>query len=150
MVRTPTPQRHLSRSADQMSTISSTNARRYVDKAMKMADDKQAAIAVVVVDRAGTIIAAARSDGAAPISIELARRKAAMSAAVGAPTALIADMAATDAILGAGLRSVSDHLLLPGAIPVIGPGGIPEGAVGVAGGHYSVDVEIVEAVVRGG
>lgn len=133
-----------------MGMISSTNARRYVDKAMKIADDKQAAIAVVVVDRAGTIIAAARSDAAAPIMIELARRKAAMSAAIGAPTSIIADMAATDPILAGGLRSVPDHLLLPGAIPVIGPGGLPEGAVGVAGGHYTVDAEIVEATVRGG
>jgi glc operon protein GlcG len=132
-----------------MSTITSVNARRYVDKAMAIADERQAPIAVVVVDRAGTIIAAARSDATAPIMVELARRKAALSAAVGAPTAVIITMAKTDATLDAGLRSVSDHLLLPGAIPVIGPGGVPEGAVGIAGGHYTVDQEICELTVRG-
>jgi glc operon protein GlcG len=129
--------------------ISSTNARRYVDKALKLAEERQAAIAVVVVDRAGTIIAAGRSDGAAPIMVDFARRKAALSAAIGAPTKMVVMMAKTDPVLAAGLQSVTDHLLLPGGIPVIGPGGLPEGAVGVAGGHYEVDEEIAEATVRG-
>jgi glc operon protein GlcG len=131
-----------------MSTISSINARRYVDKAMKIADERQAPIAVVVVDRAGTIIAAARSDAAAPIMVDLARRKAALSAAIGAPTKMIVMMAKTDPVLAAGLQSVPDHLLLPGGVPVIGPGGVPEGAIGIAGGHYEVDTEIAEATVR--
>jgi glc operon protein GlcG len=132
-----------------VSTISSTNARRYVDKAMAIAEERQAPIAVVVVDRAGTIIAAARSDAAAPIMVDLAKRKAALSAAVGAASATVCVMAKTDATLAAGLTSVPEHLLLPGAIPVIGPGGVPEGAVGIAGGHYTVDQEICELTVRG-
>jgi uncharacterized protein GlcG (DUF336 family) len=132
-----------------VSTISSTNARRFVDKAMALAEERQQPIAVAVVDRAGTIIAAARSDGAAPISVELARRKAALSAAVGAPTRLIVMMGKTDPVLAAGVASVADHLALPGGIPVIGPGGVPEGAIGVAGGHYDVDEEIAEATARG-
>jgi uncharacterized protein GlcG (DUF336 family) len=131
-----------------MSTISSINARRYVDKAMAIAEERQAPIAVVVVDRAGTIVAAARSDAAAPITVDLARRKAALSAAVGAPTKMIVMMAKTDPVLAAGLQSVSDHLVLPGGMPVIGPGGVPEGAIGIAGGHYDVDEEIAEATVR--
>jgi glc operon protein GlcG len=129
--------------------ISSTNARRYVDKALKIAEERQAAIAVVVVDRAGTIIAAGRSDGAAPVMVDLARRKAALSAAVGAPSKMVVMMTKTDPVLAAGLQSVTDHLLLPGGIPVIGPGGLPEGAIGIAGGHYEVDEEIAEATVRG-
>jgi uncharacterized protein GlcG (DUF336 family) len=131
-----------------VSTISSINARRYVDKAMAIAEERQAPIAVVVVDRAGTIVAAARSDAAAPITVDLARRKAALSAAVGAPTKMIVMMAKTDPVLAAGLQSVPDHLVLPGGMPVIGPGGVPEGAIGIAGGHYDVDEEIAEATVR--
>lgn len=115
---------------------------------MKIADERQAPIAVVVVDRAGTILAAARSDAAAPITIDLARRKAALSAAVGAPTKMIVMMAKTDPVLAAGLQSVPDHLPLPGGIAVIGPGGVPEGGIGIAGGHYDVDAEIAEATVR--
>jgi uncharacterized protein GlcG (DUF336 family) len=132
------------------SEISSLNARRYVDKAMAIADERKAPIAVVVVDRSGSIIACARSDGAAPIMVTLAQRKAALSAAVGAPSKLICMMAKTDATLAAGLASTSEHLLLPGAVPIMGPGGIPEGAVGIAGGHYDVDADIAEATARAG
>jgi glc operon protein GlcG len=131
-----------------MTTMSTANARRYVDKALAIADERKAPIAVVVVDRGGTIIAAARTDSAAPFMVELARRKAALSAAVGTATKLIMMMAANDPALGAGLRSVPEYLLLPGAMPVIGPGGVPEGAVGIAGGHYEIDDEICEATVR--
>jgi glc operon protein GlcG len=132
-----------------LNIISSTNARRYVDKALQIAEERQTLIAVVVVDRAGTIIAAGRSDNAAPIAIELARRKAALSAALGAPTHLVVMTCKSDPVLAAALPTVSDHLLLPGGMPVIGPGGIPEGGVGVAGGHYEIDQGIAEATVRG-
>lgn len=132
-----------------MSAISSLNARRYVERAMSIAEERQAQVAVVVVDRSGTIIAAARTDAAAPIAVELAQRKAALSATLGVATHLVVKMAATDAVLANGLRSVPQHLLLPGAVPVIGPGGIPEGAVGIAGGHYELDQAIAEATVKG-
>jgi glc operon protein GlcG len=131
-----------------MSTTSLGTAQHIVAKALALANEKQAPIAVVVTDRAGIIIAAARTDTAAPIAVELARRKASLSAATGTPTHLIVMIGKTDPILEAGVRSVADHLALPGGMPIIGPGGIPEGAVGVAGGHYSVDQEIVEAAVR--
>jgi len=129
--------------------MSSRNARRYVDRALALAEERQAPIAVVVVDRGGTVIAAARSDGTAPIMIELALRKAALSAAIGVPTSLAVKMATNDEVMGHGLRSVKEHLLLPGGAPVMGPGGVPEGAVGIAGGHYDVDQAIVEETVRG-
>jgi uncharacterized protein GlcG (DUF336 family) len=129
-------------------TISAATARRYVDRAMAAATERKAAIAVVVVDRSGAIVAAARTDDAAPFSVELARRKAALSATVGTATKLIVKMAASDPALGAGLRAVPEFLVLPGAMPVIGPGGVPDGAVGVAGGHYEIDDEICEAAVR--
>ena len=131
-----------------MSVISSINARRYVDRAMHVAGERQASIAVVVVDPAGTIIAAARTDGTAPIMVELAQRKAALSAAIGVPTHVAVKIAAADPVMQAGLLSVREHLLLPGGMPVIGPLGVPEGAVGIAGGHYDLDQQIVEATVR--
>jgi glc operon protein GlcG len=132
-----------------MSATSLGTAQSLIAKALAAANDKQAPIAVVVTDRAGIIIAAARTDNAAPIAIELARRKASLSAATGTPTNLIVMIGKTDPILEAGVRSVADHLALPGGMPIIGPGGIPEGAIGIAGGHYSVDQEIAEAAIRG-
>ena len=132
-----------------MSTISSVNARRYVERAMQPAADHQAVIAVVVVDRAGTIIASARTDAVAPIMVELAQRKAALAAAIFTATLVDTPMAAADPVLQAGLASVREHLLLPGGMPVIGPLGVPEGGVGIAGGHYELDQQIVEATVRG-
>ncbi len=80
---------------------------------MAIADDCHAPVAVVV-DRAGTIISACRSDGAAPIMVDLARRKAALSAALGAPTTLVAMLARTDPMPAAALQSVPDHPVQPG------------------------------------
>lgn len=131
-----------------MSAITYTAARRLVDRALTLAEEKQAPIAAVVVDRSGAIVMAARVDAAAPVMVELAQRKAALAAAVGAPTAVLAKMAETDPILAGGLRSVGDHLLLPGGVPVMGPGGVPEGALGIAGGHYDIDHELAAESVR--
>lgn len=127
-------------------TIDLTIARDAVDAAVRAAAQSGVPAAAVVTDRAGTIVAAARMDGAAPLTVELARRKAHLAAALGAPTHVIAEMAAADATLAAGLASIGDVLVLPGAVPIVREG-VPVGALGVSGGHYSQDRTIAEAAI---
>jgi len=100
-------------------------------------------VSAVCTDRSGAIIAAQRMDLAAGQLIETARRKAVTSAAMGAPTSLVAGMVSQDSLAQQALAATPDMLPVPGGAPLV-VDAIVVGGIGVAGGHYSEDDQILQ------
>jgi glc operon protein GlcG len=117
------------------------------DKALAEAKAQKLAVAVVVVDEGGHVVAAARMDGAGYFNVDAARGKAAASANFGAPTAAVSHMAKEDALLAAALNAAPGMVILPGGFPILDNGRVA-GGLGVAGAHYLQDQAIGEAALR--
>lgn len=121
-----------------------------IDAAMTVASDVLAVaaregtnVAVVVVDTTAQPIVAVRPPGVAALIESAARRKAAAAVAFGASTATLSELFASDSLLGLGFAGSSDVLVLPGGF-LLHSADVIIGAVGIAGGHYSVDQAIGE------
>ncbi|MCG8442304.1 MAG: heme-binding protein [Caulobacterales bacterium] len=99
--------------------------------------------AVVAVDKGGHVIAAQRQDLASFAAFEAARKKATTAAALGIPTAMAAGFVAEDPIAARALHASPDMLAAPGGAPLIVENKVV-GGVGVSGGHYSEDEQILE------
>jgi uncharacterized protein GlcG (DUF336 family) len=82
------------------------------------------------------------------VAADFARRKAAASAALGAPTGVLSEQFLQDPALAAAFTNTPELSLLPGGFPLVA-GGRPIGALGVAGGHYSQDQAIGEKALQG-
>jgi glc operon protein GlcG len=98
--------------------------------------------AIVVVDTAGNIVAAARMTGGNYLSFNMAHLKAKTSGAMGMPTASMAERL-TDPLIVSAMAKDPNVVLLGGGHP-IRVNGVLVGGVGVAGGHYSADAEIAQ------
>lgn len=98
------------------------------------------AVAAVVVDQGGFVVASARMDGVSHAVFDLARRKASTAAAFGERTQTFAENVGGDATLSSALATSPDLILLGGGAPLAGGG-----AIGVGGGHYSQDQAIADA-----
>jgi uncharacterized protein GlcG (DUF336 family) len=96
--------------------------------------------AIVVVDLAGNIVAAARLNGATYLSYNMAHLKAKTSAGFAMPTSSMAERM-TDPLIVAALAKDPNVVLLGGGHPVR-HNGVLVGGVGIAGGHYSMDAEL--------
>jgi len=131
-----------------VSQVDLATAQSLVTKAVEAARAQGRPAAVVVVDRGGHVVASARMDGVSFVMADVARRKATLSSAMGAPTHVIAEMAQGDPALANAFTGSSDVIALGGGFPIMGDGG-PIGGLGVAGGHYSQDQAVAEAAVGG-
>ena len=123
--------------------------RRDVDEtrnALARARQLSLPVAIVAVDRGGHIVTALRRDLAPYMVIETARRKAATAAAMNSPTTMVAEFAASDAIVQNALHNTPDILAVPGGVPIV-IDGVCVGGIGVAGGHYSEDHEVLDWAV---
>ena len=120
-------------------------AQALIGKALEAAgaDAACAGVAAVVVDRGGHVVASARMDGVSFVMSDVARRKATMAAAMGASTAALGEMAASDPVMLAALTGNSDTVALGGGAPIMGANG-PVGGLGISGGHYSADQVIAD------
>ena len=89
-------------------------------------------VSVAVVDRAGTLRAFLRADGAGPHTVESSQKKAYTAASMRGPTGNVADLIAkTPSVQG--LQSMNDKILfLAGGLP-IDIGGDVVGGIGVGG-----------------
>ncbi len=117
-----------------------------VQRAIASAAAAQMNIAVSVVDTGGRVVACARMAGASYVHLDAASRKATASAAFGAPTAMLGEMMGGDPKLGPVLND-SQFLLLPGGAPVMADGALA-GGIGIAGGHYSQDQQVLDAALQ--
>lgn len=110
------------------------------------------AVAAVVTDLGGRVVTAARMDGAGFVHLEVAQRKATAAATFGAPTHVVAELAA-DPLLAGALTAVRDVLVLPGGFPLTADGALAAdgaacaGGLGIAGGHYTQDRAVGEAAL---
>lgn len=130
------------------------SAQAVLGRVLDAARAQSLAVAVVVVDLGGRVVASARMDGVGFVNLEVAQRKATAAASFGAPTHVVAELAA-DPLLASALAAVDDVLVLPGGFPLTAAGGLPAdgaaavGGVGIAGGHYSQDRAVGEAALAG-
>jgi glc operon protein GlcG len=124
-------------------------AQQMIAKAFKLATEGKTAVAAVVTDSVGDIIAAARMAGVAPLAISLAARKARTATTFKAPVGALLDMISKDEITLRALSGVPELLLLPGATPVAA-GGRCVGAIGIAGAHHSQDQAMSDQIAAAG
>lgn len=110
-------------------TISVAQADTMMAAAVKDAEARKLALAIVVTDEAGRIVLARRMDGAPPHAFDLAHRKARTAALIGAPTAVAQERFA---------KGDNSLLAIDGMLPIAG--GLPLkldgrmlGAIGVSG-----------------
>lgn len=121
-------------------------------RTLDAAREEGLAVAAVVTDLGGRVVAAARMDGAGFVHVEVAQRKATAAATFGAPTHVVAEMTA-DPLLAGALTAVRDVLVLPGGFPLTADGALAAdgapcvGGLGIAGGHYTQDRAVGEAAL---
>ncbi len=105
-------------------------------------------VSVAVVDRAGTVRAFLRADGAGPHTVDSSQKKAYTAASMRGPTGNVADLIAkTPSVQG--LQYMNDKILfLAGGLPIdiggdvvggIGVGGAPEGHLDAACAQAGLD-----------
>ncbi|QAY62212.1 heme-binding protein [Xylanimonas allomyrinae] len=115
-----------------------------LDGARRRAVELGVPVCLAVADPAGTLLAFARMDGAARLSIALAQDKAYTVAAFGLPTSEWYPMIANDPALLHGIVKADRLMIFPGGVPVR-LDGVTVGAVGVSGGTAAQDDEIAAA-----
>jgi len=96
------------------------------------AHNKLTPLSIAVVDESGTLVAFTRQKGASPVTAEVAVMKAKSAARVGAPTAVLAEVAATDQA-ARDTYSLLQLVAMPGAWPFADGDGAVRGAIGVSG-----------------
>lgn len=126
-------------------SLSMTGARRVIDAAVAHAERIGVPVCAAVTDRAGSLLAYLRMDGAPLLSEQLARDKAYTVAGFnGRPTHEWWDAIADDPPVRNGLGRVDRLIIFGGGVPV-GVSGQLVGAIGVSGGSAEQDREIADA-----
>jgi glc operon protein GlcG len=116
------------------------------DEAILQAERFGFDFAIVAVDRGGREVLTYRSDLCSYNAIEPARKKAITSAAMGMPTSSIAAVTMGDPIAQRALGASPDMLAVPGGFPII-QDNIVIGGIGMAGGHYTDDQQVLAKVL---
>jgi glc operon protein GlcG len=120
-------------------SLDSDDAARLVRLALDSAARRAARVSVAVMDQAGGLLQFSRAEGAGPHTVDLALKKARISALVGRPTRMIEEAVsrrltpAVDTGGAGGLAIIHD--------------GACVGAIGVSGALPDMDHEIAEAAV---
>jgi glc operon protein GlcG len=123
-------------------------AQRVVELALAEASTLLLRIAVVVVDRGGHVVAAARMDNVGFLNVEVARRKATAGVSFGVPTHGLAEVLDRDDRLARAMAATGDQIItLPGGFPLTEIT-TTVGGFGIAGGHYEQDQQIGERVLK--
>lgn len=120
-------------------------AQRILEGSLAYARSLQVAVCVAVSDRSGELLAFARMDGAAQLSVSIAQDKAYTVAAFGGvPTHQWFELIKDDPPLLHGIVKTERLIVFGGGVPVWS-GGQLAGAVGVSGGSAEQDRAIAEA-----
>ncbi|MEV7976793.1 heme-binding protein [Streptomyces sp. NPDC086519] len=115
-------------------------ARAAADAVLTAGRAEGLALAVAVVDRGGITRILLADDGAGPIAIETARRKAYTSAVTGFTTAAFAQFAASPQMAVAPPHLIDPNLLpAPGGLPITVDGTENIGGIGVGGADGETD-----------
>ncbi len=104
-------------------------------------------LSCAVVDIRGDLIAAARMDGAAPLTMVAAQGKARTSALTGLPSGGLGERAAALPALGEAMGQTL--LTIQGAVPIV-QGGKRVGGIGCSGAPPQQDEEVARAAAAAG
>lgn len=129
-----------------MAKLTSDMASKMIDAAEKEAKKLNVPMAIAVVDDGGNLKAFRRMDGALLCAGEIAITKAYTSASWGFPTEGLRQFIKGDEALSQAAPNLPRTLPLGGGIPVKVDDELV-GGVGVAGGHWSQDIQCAEAAV---
>lgn len=102
-------------------------------------------IAIAMVDEGGGLKYFARMDGARPVTVDFAQKKAVTAARTHRPTREYFEYLQQDPQLSL-IATNTDLLVLGGGLPIT-VGDEVVGAIGISGGHYNQDVECAQAAI---
>jgi glc operon protein GlcG len=126
-------------------TLTLVGAQRVLDRSLEVARGLGVAVCVAVTDRSGHLLAFARMDGAALLSVSIAQDKAYTVAAFGGlATHEWFDLIKDEPALLHGIVKTERLIVFAGGAPVRSAGALA-GAVGVSGGSAEQDRVIAEA-----
>lgn len=122
--------------------LSSTASARAIAAAEVTARQLKVGVSISILDEAGNLLREVRMDGASPLLIEYARRKAQTALLFGSPTATLAADPGMTRMIG----QVPNLLLVPGGVPIRFEGKVI-GAIGVSGAALEDDARIAESAL---
>ncbi|MCW2850228.1 MAG: hypothetical protein JWR90_4202 [Marmoricola sp.] len=122
-------------------TISLSEAQQLLTTAVAHAGELGAQVAVAIVDRGGRLVACARMDGTALMSMDIATGKAYTAAGLNQPTEVWDDAVAASPGFSGAITSIPGFTPFGGGKPVVS-GSHLTGAIGVSGGTLAQDIEI--------
>lgn len=126
-------------------TLTLAGAQRVLDRSLDVARELRVAVCVAVTDRSGHLLAFARMDGAALLSVSIAQDKAYTVAAFGGlPTHEWFDLIKDEPALLHGIVKTERLTVFAGGAPVRSAG-VLAGAVGASGGSAEQDRAVAEA-----
>jgi uncharacterized protein GlcG (DUF336 family) len=130
----------------QQPAIGLGEAQAVIAAAISHAEQTAVPAAVVVVDRSGRLVAAARMDDAPLMAVDMATGKAYTAVGMGAPTEVWDEATAANPGFGGAITSIPGFTPFGGGKPLMS-GGQLIGAVGISGGTVDQDVAIAEAAL---
>ena len=128
-----------------LATISRSSSDALIAAALELAAEANFAVAVAVVDAGGALKGLSRTDGAAPMTADVAIGKAWTSATSGFPTHVWNEIVADSKV--APLTHLPRMMAIAGGIPVIEDGQVV-GAIGISGGSHDQDLHVASAALE--
>jgi uncharacterized protein GlcG (DUF336 family) len=128
-------------------TLTLSGANSLVEAAIAAANEQSLIVSVAVHDNGGNLLSFARMDGAPELSIEIAQNKSYTAIAFGLATHQWHDVIKDDEPLKVGIVQTPRLVTYGGGYPVVSDG-MPIGALGVSGGHYTQDMCVAEAALK--
>lgn len=115
-----------------------------ISNGLKICVERSLTVSIAIVDRAGLLLAFARMDNAAPVTISVAQGKARTATLLRAPSKKFEDMTNSGMT---SLVTIPDLMPLQGGMPIFANGYFV-GAVGVSGSSGENDQIVAELVAR--
>ena len=124
-------------------SISLSLAENTLKAAQQKALEISVPMSISIVDESGIDKSSVRMDGAALLSVEIARNKAYTAVSFGMPTDGWFDFIKNDPPLLHGIVHTPRLVVFGGGYPIEIDGAIV-GGIGVSGGHYSQDMDVAQ------
>lgn len=128
-------------------TITADFARELIEAGKRKSDEIGVPMVIAVVDRDGVLKEFERMDGAPLLSVKLAQDKAYTAAAFGISTHGWHDFIKDDDPLRLGIPPTEGVVTFGGGYPIKLDGELI-GGLGASGGHYTHDMQVVEAALE--
>ena len=127
-------------------SIAAETAKALIVGAETKAQEIGVPMVIAVCDESGVLKAFSRMDGAALLSVDIAKDKAYTAVAFGIATHAWFDFIKDDPPLLHGIVNTPRLVVFGGGYP-IEHGGAVIGGIGVSGGHYHQDMQVAEAAL---